>query len=66
MVATIAVIWFFGGMMLAVSIGHQIRVVTQWREPEAWMIGLFFVLTFTSGVMLLRSTHRRWLISDVT
>jgi hypothetical protein len=65
LVATIAVLWLFGGMMLAFSIGRLIRFTTPWRYPEGCMIALFFVLTFLCGVMLLRSTHRRWLDSDV-
>jgi hypothetical protein len=65
LVATIAVVWLIGGMMLAINIGQFIRYLTKWREPEAFTIGLFFVLTFVSGVMLLRSTHRRWLHGDV-
>jgi uncharacterized membrane protein HdeD (DUF308 family) len=52
-------------MALAVSIAQQLDAVTQWRDAGGWVIALFFVLTFVIGVLLLRSTHRRWLSCDV-
>lgn len=65
-VATISMVWFFGGIFLVVYVGNQLRMATQWRNVvDASIFPVFFAVTVSCGLLLTRLAYRRWVRTDV-